>query len=687
MARLGGEVGQLPLFRLASSWRPPRLSELPTSWAGARRVSIDCETRDPDLQELGCGARRSDSYLAGVSFAIEDGPSYYLPLRHSEDNVESPEKALAYLRDTARTFRGELVGCNLQYDLDWLLQSSVEYRPNRFRDVQVAEALIDELQMSYSLDSIAKRHELPGKDEELLKTAAAHYRVSPKLGMAALPARYVGPYATQDVLLPLQILRRQDRLIEEQGLEEVWDLESRLLPVLLKMRRRGVRVHEGRLEQVIEWSRAQEWKCLAEVKRLTGVSIALGDTMKTGVVAPALISVGIEVPKRAAKGGGESYSIDKNFLASRKHQVADLILRARKVAKLRDTFAVQTLKHLVNGRIHATFNQSRRTDEEGDDEENKGAAYGRLSCEDPNLQQQPARDDFAKMWRSIYLPEEGAEWCSADFSQQEPRILVHYAELCKLPGASSAADRYRQDPLADNHTMMTGLIHGEAYIAELEKTDPDGLFKKLRGQCKNVFLGRCYGMGGAKLCHDLHLPTRWAVFYPKQMRRRARYFETRAEALACRRETGGRSVWEVAGEEGQRILDTFDSRLPFVKGLADRCERKASDVGYIKTLSDRRCRFPEEKDGSYGWTYKALNRLIQGSSADQTKRAVVDADDAGYFLQLQVHDELDLSITSKDEARGVADVMVNAYRLNIPFRVDLEIGPSWGEAVSWKEAA
>lgn len=659
--RSGSSGGlQVPLFELESSWRPPSLGDLP-SWAGAKRVGFDFETRDPFLDGLGPGVERDDSYVVGFSFAIEDGPSHYVPLRHEGgDNVEDPGLAWQYLRDQAREFDGFIVGMNLGYELRWAWKNGVHFpKVKRFRDVSVADPLINELHLKYNLNAIAERWGLPGKDRTKLIEAARHFDVDPAKGLWRLAARYVGAYGDRDSVLPLQILRRQEREIEKQDLWEVFDLESDVLPVLARMSQRGVLVDLERLRGVEEWSLAQETEALEKVRHLSGRTITVGDVWKPGALAPALEAIGVEVPFTVrGKKNTKTYSIDQEFLVGVDHEVAESIAWARKVNKLRTTFASSIRKHMVNGRIHCTFNQLRRTKEDGN---TRGAAYGRLSSENPNMQQQPARDEFAAMWRSIYRPEEGSVWGADDYSQQEPRWLVHFAELMRLPMAYEAAQRYRDDPSTDNHQMMADLT---------------GVPRK---QAKELLLGKCYGMGGAKLCRKLGLPTRWAVYY-RGWERETEYFEHAADSYEAARRNEGRA-FEAAGEEGQAIIDKFDAKLPFVREIARRAQRQAQRRGYVKTHSGRRCRFPQRDDGTYDWTQKALNRVIQGSSADQTKRALVEGDRAGYHIQLQVHDEIDGSFADRAEAQGLGEVMRTCYSdLRVPFKVDVEVGPSWGEA-------
>lgn len=614
------------------------------SWQNAGRVSIDIECRDDQLKTLGPSVRRG-GYICGYSFAIEDGPAEYVPIRHAGgDNVDNPKMALQYLRDQAKNFTGDLCGANIQFDLDYLAEADIEFPQVKwFRDCQIAEPLLDELQFSYSLDNIAIRRGLPGKDETMLNDAAKAYGVDPKSEMWKLPARFVAQYGIQDARLPLQLLRRQEREIDEQGLWDVYNLESRLLPVLARMRRRGVRVDFDRLDQVEKWAIEEEQTKLDEVFHHTGVRIIVDNVNKPLCLAGALEAIGVTVPLTPST---HQPSVDNELLINLKHPVGDALVRARKVNKLRTTFAESVRRHAIGDRIHCTFNQLRRESDSGQGD-GQGARYGRLSCCEPNLQQQPSRDDFAKMWRSIYVPDEGGIWSCNDFSQQEPRWLVHYAELCRCPGAKIAADKYRNDPLTDNHTMMARTIYGL-----LDNEEPT---KVQRTNAKIIFLGLCYGMGGAKLARGLYLPTKWIT-------------NRRGERI------------EVAGDEAQAVLDLFNKRAPFVKMMAQRTQSRANDRGYIETIAGRRCRFPEDTNGGWDWTHKALNRLIQGSSGDQTKVAMVEADAAGFAIQLQVHDELDHTAADQNEAQELGQLMRECVTANVPFRVDTEIGPSWGEA-------
>jgi DNA polymerase I-like protein with 3'-5' exonuclease and polymerase domains len=560
------------------------------------------------------------------------------------------------LRDNAKLFTGDLVGANLSYDLDYLWQEGIEFPNLRYyRDIQIADPLINELHLSYSLQNIALRHGFAGKDQRLLEEAARDFNVSPKGGLWQLPARYVGAYAEADTQQPLLILRKQERIIDENDLWDIYNLESRVLPVLVKMRRRGVRIDLKKLEEIENWTKVEEAKAYAEVKNQTGLTISTSDIWIAEALAPALEYIGVKLEK--TKTG--KTSVTKDVFSSIDHPVAKSLAWARKVNKLRTTFADSIRRFMVDGRIHCTFNQMAKEDEDGNE---KGARYGRLSCEQPNMQQQPSKDEFAKMWRCIYIPEEGKEWASCDYSQQEPRWTTHYAALLDLPKAKLAAQAYHDDPNLDNHTFMAKLT---------------GLPRK---QAKDLFLGLCYGEGGAKLSRDLGLPTRWAVSWGKP--RNTYFCASKEEALQKRKDIGDGYIYETAGEEGQNIINKFDERAPFIRLLAKRCQGRAKSTGHIKTGGGRHLHFPLKDDGTYDFSHKALNRLIQGTSGDQTKKALVELDAVGHFIQLQVHDEITASVSGFDEAKSMAKIMENVMPALVPFRVDVEIGKSWGDSMS-----
>lgn len=636
-----------------AEWKLPNLDELPQDWNATKRIGFDTETKDPLLDKLGPGMRRPGFRTAGFTVSLEDGPSFYLPIGHAGGDNLPREPVLAYMRRCMASYRGMVVGAKLDYDLDVASSEGLEFHSDVvYRDVQVVDALIDEHQLQYGLEAVGQRRIGAGKEEDILRKAAEAYLPKGKLTntmvkklIADLPARFVGTYAEFDGIRPLQILRAQDKIVADQDLGQVSELEGQVLPVLVRMRRRGIRVNERKLDEIEIWARAQEAASLEEVFRETGVRIEVGDTMKADIVAKALMMIGVTLPV-TSKG---SPSITKLLLESITHPVAGHIRRARKMSQLQTTFVSSVRTHLVNGRIHCTFNQT-KGESAGEDGDLVGVGPGRLSCQDPNLQQQPKRDDeIGALWRSIYIPEEGCEFQDVDFASQEPRWLVHWA-VC------AGVSRIGRD--AHNAALE---------FAKLYNDDPDLKFHKITAaiasvkydDAKILGLARIYGRGGPSTCRALNLPT--------------------ATKIVTR--FGQDKEIEIAGPAGQLIMDKFDAKVPFARKMMEADSKQAEEIGYIRTWSKRRCRFVVDTWGNIRDTHKGLNNRIQGSSGDQAKKAMVEADRAGHFLQVQVHDELLKSDADPRRGQELVEIMEQTIKLKVPVRAELSVGSSWGEVV------
>lgn len=622
---------QSSFFAESPEWTPPPADTWP-DWTLAKRIGLDCETSDPDLKSLGPGVRR-DGRVVGVSFCLEGGKPFYLPYAHGMGGNLPKDNVIAYLKKQCANFRGEIVGANLSYDLDYLFQLGIKFHPSvKFRDVLVADALIQENSPSYSLENVAKRRGLPGKDETKLRQAAKDHGFDPKAELWKLHSGHVGVYAEVDAILPLQVYAKQREFIDENNLHQIWDIESRLLPVLLAMRRKGVAIDQDRLEEIGRLAERRAKEACSEIYAACGYRIDPSQVGKTGPVAGLAEVLGIQLPLTPAT---KKPSVTKEFVESIDDPVMAHLIEARKWMKLQSTYVGGMQKNMVNGRIHCTLNQSVRERDDGTGL--GGAKFGRLSCQQPNLQNQPIRDkEIGSIWRSIFIPDDGGLWYCNDFSQQEPRITVHYAEKVNAPGAHIAGDLYRNDPATDFHTMMSEL---------------SGLPRK---DAKALFLGMVYGMGGAKLCDSLGLATE--MWLPPDS---AKYVR-------------------VAGEAGKRLIKEFHRAVPWLKDLETQVRERVMEVGEIRTLGGRLCHFPELPNGDFDWIHKALNRLIQGSAGDQTKLALVRVAEAGYEPQLQVHDEIDGSCGSEEEAQKIGVIMREAMPISVPSKVDCEFGPDWG---------
>jgi DNA polymerase I-like protein with 3'-5' exonuclease and polymerase domains len=652
--------------KIITDWEPPKLSSLP-SWENCKKIAFDIETCDPDLtkgkgsKNLGANARRDNNFMVGYSFAFDDGPAFYLPFAHEAGGNLNACEVMDYLEDQSKIFKGEMVGMNLGYDLDFLAEAGIWFKEvSFFRDIGNADPLICELHDKYNMNAIAKRHGCKGKDESLLEDIARQKGLDPKRDLWKLHSRFVGAYGEQDARLPLEILKKQQVLLEQAQLSEVFDLESELLPVLVKMKHRGVLIDQDQLARVEDYAKEEELKAYKLLAEKTPFKLELDDCNKAAKLDPVFKSIGITLP-RTPTG---LPSVKKDDVLNYNHPIADAISWARRVNKLRTTFVSSVKRHMTKGRLHCTFNQIAREVVPG---EQKGARYGRLSCSNPNLQQQPSRDEFADMWRKIYIPEPGMIWSCNDFSQQEPRWVAHFAARSGLEGAEEMVKEYNTNPKADNHKMM-------AQLTGLER-DP----------AKALFLGFTYGEGGVKFCLKMGYPLKYRVVLGRGSQQIVTDFENEHEAkdyIGQNRKHTHRYMRVIPGDQGQSIIDRFNEKVPFVRELSKKVQARAARDGFIRTILKRRLNFPEKENLSgYDFVYRALNRLIQGSSGDQMKKALIalDREIPEYFLQLTVHDETDGSVESPEVSKKVAQVMADVIPSLVKFRVKVEVGPSWGE--------
>lgn len=613
---------QYDLLTAEPDWAP---SPLPDRLGGV--VGVDVETRDPGI-DAGTGPSwfpGGDGEIIGFSLAWEGGAGYW-PLRHVSGNVEDPEAALGRLRDFARDPAITWVSHNSGYELGWFGREGVELA-GPVEDTWLAGALLDETRQN-SLDALVR---LIGerKNDTWLAIGARSLGVPVKRvkgHLKYLPGPYVGAYGEADAVLARRLwLERFEADLRKEDLLRPYLRERRLCRVLVDVRRRGLRVDEGRARVTIQDCQRRQVAAANQIKTLSGVAV---DPWAAASLEKAFAARGVALPRTDT---GQP-SVTTAWLAACEDEVARHVREARRWSKV-GQFAEASLRHVVNGRVHPSYNQVRYDDGEGDV---RGTITTRLSCEAPNLQQLPARDeDAAAAIRTLYLPEVGERWAACDYAQQEPRLMVHFAALAGLAGGREFADRYRLDPRTD------------FYDTAVELT---GLPRK---QAKVIGLGVPYGMGGAKLCKSLGFPV----------------------TIQDSRER--------AGPEGQAILDRFDAALPFVRKLQYKATDAARRRGWVRTAGGGLVRFPL-KEGERWWTFKALNRLIQRSAAEQTKEAMVqihEAGDAGRVLA-QIHDELGISVAEPRELQRAMEIMETCFPLEVPSRVDAEVGPTWGDATA-----
>jgi DNA polymerase I-like protein with 3'-5' exonuclease and polymerase domains len=487
--------------------------------SGYTEIAIDLETRDDAItNKLGAGWATGQGEVIGFAVAVEGWQAYY-PFNHLGGGNMIYEQVIKYMHDVC-ALPATKIFHNAQYDVGWLRSMGITIN-GEIIDTMIAAAIIDENRWSYSLNNVARDYLGEIKAETDLIEAAKDHGVDPKAEMWKLPSEHVGFYAEQDARLTYLLWQRFKHEIKTQSLETVWELECKLLPNLIKMRERGIRVDVEKAGKLQTEFIAQEKLKLSAIKKLIGTDI---DIWAARQIGQAFDKLKIEYP-RTEKTGEPSFT--QNWLHNSKHEISQLIVQAREINKFHNTFLQGILKYEHKGRVHAEINQLRS--------DNGGTVSGRLSMSNPNLQQLPARNkEFGPKIRGLFLPEEGHKWGSFDYSQQEPRMVVHYA--------ASIGDGYEgsQELVAAYENASADFHQTVADLCGIERT-----------QAKTIGLGLMYGMGKNKLAASLGL----------------------------------------SKEDADILISKYNRKVPFVKMLSDRCMKKANDDGVIRTKKGRKCRF------------------------------------------------------------------------------------------------
>jgi DNA polymerase I-like protein with 3'-5' exonuclease and polymerase domains len=618
------------LFKPASNWRPP---EVLINYSDSKALAIDTETYDPNLKKNGPGGFRNDGFVVGISLCDEGGRKCYLPIAHQDGGNLPKELIVSYLKNALETPKTKIFA-NALYDLEWLSTLGINTQ-GKIYDVQVAETLLNENRRSFSLDNISADYLGEQKDESLLEEAVrSHFsgRANVKSNLWRLHSSYVGPYAEKDAELTMEVFKKQHPLLKQEELLPVLDMESRMIPLLLSMRKKGVRVDIEKASKLKDTIYLKQNETQKELDTIIGSEV---NVWANASIAKAYEKENIPF-MHTAKG---SPSFTQEWLSSAKDNISPLILRVRKLYKLRSTFIENMIiEKSVNGRLHCQLHST-------------GTVTGRFSSSHPNLQQVPAHDpELAPLVRGLFIPEEEHDWVCVDYAQQEPRLLVHFASKTNNESAKLAQNQYKTDTQTDFHKMVA---------------DMAGIKRK---QAKTINLGLTYGMGKKKLAAELGLS-----------------FDD-AESLF---EKYHRNVPFVQALNNQAIA--FASTKGYIKTLLGR--RRHFNL-FEPTGWDNfgKPAYPIEKAKEMykgmilkrAQTHKALNCLIQGSAADVTKAAMLKVWDSNIMdIGLTIHDELDFSVPrtkeGEEKLNEVVNLMKNAVELNVPLEVDVERGASWGE--------
>ena len=674
---------------------------------GVDTVAIDIETYDPNLKTKGLGAIRNDGYITGVAVATGKD-SVYFPLRHSDVKLNFKEleefwdqinKKLLQNTKITKVFH------NAMYDVCWLQAVTGKKLKGRIVDTMIAASVIDENRFKYSLDALSKDYLSEGKYkydlENLVLKDSNGVKKNAISNMHEVPFSIAKEYAKQDVNLTLKLWnlfnKKLDKVLyikpenkKEYTLRNIFELETKLFPCLVDMKFKGVRIDVAKATLFGRHLKKRRDQILKAIQNKTGIRI---DIWAASSIKHLLEYLKVKDYKVTPKS--KLPQLPKDYLNTHKEKSLRMIAKAREYDKAANTFVDGLLGYVYQGRIHADINQIR-----GD---GGGTVTGRFSMSNPNLQQIPSKGFIGKKMRELFIPEEGHTWGSFDYSQQEPRIVVHYAIKHGLEKTNDLKDQFNNDK-ADFHQI----------VADMAKIS--------RKQAKTINLGLFYGMGKGKLQAELNLDK----------------------------------------DQAKKLFDTYHNKVPFVKQLSDGLMRFAEEEKLIFTLEDRFCRFdkyesvnkrwnnkerkfeewdPEAKeikqaddkikyegdwvvpklmseneawskfkllfnskskskaeggDGKFeeltekqrqnwfknyftsAFTYKALNRLVQGSAADMTKKAMVLLYQKGIIPHIQIHDELCVSIKDQETRTTVQKTMEEAIILKVNNKVDYEYGPNWG---------
>jgi len=640
-------------------------------------VAVDIETWDPGLKTKGLGAVRGEGFITGVAVATGKDTAYF-PLNHSDIDPESIDQDQIWKVLNDRIFQNEKITKvfhNAMYDVCWIRAVTGKMMKGRLVDTMIAASVIDENRFKYSLDSLSKDYLNDTKYKYDLQNKTLEWSggmvKDPMSNMHKLPASIVKDYAKQDVDLTLKLWnlfnKKLDEVLytrvntdgskEEKTCRQIFELETKLFPCLVDMKFKGVKIDVEKATAFGKHLTKRRDQVVQAIKNKTGVKIDLWASASIKVLLEKLDIKDYKVTPKS-----KMPQLPKDYLKTHKNKCLRMIAKAREYDKTVNTFIDGLLGYVHKGRIHADINQIRS--------DQGGTVTGRFSMSNPNLQQIPSKGFIGRKMRELFTPEDGCVWGSFDYSQQEPRIVVHYAIKLGLPGTTDLKNEFDKED-ADFHQIV-------ADMAKISRT-----------QAKTINLGLFYGMGKLKLQAELGLDRMGA----------------------------------------KKLFDEYHAKVPFVRQLSQDLIEFASDNRLLFTLHDRFCRFDKFESTDKHWnnetnrfdpvplyteekakqayqaevtekykddkipvdymkhfdrhyvpafTYKALNRLIQGGAADMTKKAMVDLYEKGILPQIQIHDELCLSIKDDKQAMEVKQTMERAIPLEVNNKTNYKHGKNWG---------
>lgn len=722
-----------PLPTPETGWRPP--SDLNVLWGYISQASCigrDRETKEMDFDN-GPGWARGKGYVVGevITAWMPDGSdhTWYLPKFHEVEPEYNLDAALVsrFCRDVDRLPTTK-VFANSIYDCGYGIDDTGELPNGELHDVQFAEAILSETDLT-ALDALGKKYLKAGKETNALYEWCARnyggdptgkqrgniYRASPRL---------VGPYAMQDTAMLLPILMRQIPLLRMEELYDVYRMECDLVPLLVKMRKRGVRVDVDKA--TLLFHKLGPSLCsdrlvgeydtegvIAQLERdlfnMTGVWANVDASSDLEKVFNA---VGIKFPRTAVteNGGGNNASFTSEFLNSVDHPVGHLVVSIRQHKKLKSTFLKSYIidSHSL-GRVHGQYHPLKG--------ESGGTRVGRLSSSTPNLQNIPSRTALGRQIREAFLHDIGSVCLEkGDHSQLQYRALAHFAvdslganRFGDGPTSNALRAEYIANPHTDYHTRTQAMVQKVSglYI-------PRSSEEASQGQLVCEFPP---GTEGYKHCMDLYKKglatfefTEWGTgrFTIKETNFGLMFGMGKRKLI---RQAG--FIGKTAEQRGEDIFNAYHSGNPYVKATMDCMSMLAQSQGYVCTAMGRRTRFdkwvkcgyhdppltPVDKEWALkqwgtnierAFTYKALCNMLQGTEGEIIKMGMLTCYREGIYDVLGVpllttHDEVVLDIPNLSpevqQARERARyIMANALKLRVPLVYESTTGPDWGNA-------
>ncbi|MBR5803699.1 MAG: DNA polymerase I [Bacteroidaceae bacterium] len=562
------------------------------------------------------GTEPMASELVGMSFSVSEGEAWYVPV--PADRAEATN-IVEEFRDVLTNPKTTKVGQNIKYDLLMLAQYGVWLQGPLFDTMVAHYVLSPELHhgMDYLAEVLLQYRTIP--IEQLIGPKGKNQK-----NMRDLTPEEVYNYACEDADVTLRLKNVLEKQLREQGAYELFrDVEMPLVPVLAQMEFNGVRIDTDALREtsLLYTQRLQEIE--QEIYTLAGTSFNIASPKQVGEI----LFDTLKISAKAKKTKGGQYSTSEEVLESLrdKHPVVEKILDYRGLKKLLGTY-IDALPALINprtGRIHTSFNQT-------------VTSTGRLSSSNPNLQNIPIRNEDGREIRRAFIPDDGCEFFSADYSQIELRIMAH------LSGDVNMMEAFRLGQ--DIHTATASKVY---------KVSLDEVTREQRSKAKTANFGIIYGISAFGLSERMHVPVK----------------------------------------EAKELIEEYFHTYPQVKAYMDSSITLAREKGYTETICRRRCYLPDINSHNAvvrGYAERnAINAPIQGSAADIIKVAMANIhqrfqrEGIRSKMLIQVHDELNFSVLPEERDRVhriVIEEMEGAFLMQVPLQADCGWGKNWLEA-------